>query len=217
MDIGRAFSSVTKDPDWVKKVLIGGLMVLIPIIGWLLLIGYGVAIVRRVYEGNDTLLPAWDDWGNRLTQGLIFFVGSLIWSLPVSILSGVSQVLVEANGDAVNTVGFFSLCLTLPISLIYSVTIPPIIQGRYAVHERFSAMFEFDEVFADIRRAGGSLILLFLVYILLSIVALLGLIAFCIGVIFTIAFASFVYSNAVGQVYRKASGGVSPSNEVTAF
>ncbi len=44
MDFAKAFSFVFDDPDWVQKIVIGGLVSLIPVIGWLLGLGYMVAI-----------------------------------------------------------------------------------------------------------------------------------------------------------------------------
>jgi uncharacterized membrane protein len=40
MDFGRAFSFVFEDPDWLKKVAIAGLVMLIPVIGQLVVLGW---------------------------------------------------------------------------------------------------------------------------------------------------------------------------------
>lgn len=46
VDIGRAITYVFQDPQWLKKVLIGGLLSLIPIIGWLIIGGYWLRVIR---------------------------------------------------------------------------------------------------------------------------------------------------------------------------
>jgi hypothetical protein len=59
MDIGKSFTFVFEDQDWIVKILIAGAILLVGILfSWLLLIplilalallgGYGVEIMRRV-------------------------------------------------------------------------------------------------------------------------------------------------------------------------
>ncbi len=40
MDYGRSFAYMFKQPDVWKKILIGGLLLLVPVIGWLWVGGY---------------------------------------------------------------------------------------------------------------------------------------------------------------------------------
>jgi hypothetical protein len=199
MDLGLAFSYVFRDPQWVKKVLIAGLLFFVPIIGWAMILGYGLQIIRNVYMGNDTILPEWTDFGNLLVSGIIVWVGIFIWTLPITIISSIIQF-----GDS-DTSLLFS-CLFLPIQLVYQAIFPPIVTARYAVDREFSSMFQFGEVFADIQRAGSALAILFGVTLVAYLVGAAGLIACLIGVVFTLAYAGFVVAHATGQVYRKARG-----------
>jgi len=41
MDFGKAFSFVFEDEDWIKKIGVGGLISLIPVIGVFLVLGWG--------------------------------------------------------------------------------------------------------------------------------------------------------------------------------
>ncbi|MFN2244903.1 MAG: DUF4013 domain-containing protein, partial [Anaerolineae bacterium] len=80
MDIGKAFTFVFDDKDWVVKVLIGiGILVAGLVLSWLiipgilaglLLSGYALEITRRVIRGEVEVLPAWEDWGQLLIDGL---------------------------------------------------------------------------------------------------------------------------------------------------
>ena len=80
MDIGKAFTFVFEDDDWVVKVLIAmGIVVAGVVLFWLvipailaalLLGGYSLEITRRVIRGDATVLPAWDDWGQLLIDRL---------------------------------------------------------------------------------------------------------------------------------------------------
>lgn len=204
MDFGLAFSYVFRDPAWVKKVLIAGLLVLIPIIGWAMILGYGLQIIRNVYQGSDPVLPEWTDFGNLLVSGIVAWVGLFIWLLPVTIISSCIQFGFQDNGTS--GLGLLFSCLFLPIQLVYQVIFPPIVTARYAVERNFGTMFKFGEIFAQVQRAGSALVMLFLITLVAYLVAGVGLIACIIGVIFTGAYAGFVVSHATGQVYRKASG-----------
>ncbi len=48
MDFGKAFTYAFEDQDWLKKLGIGGLLLLIPIFGILAVMGWTVEITRRV-------------------------------------------------------------------------------------------------------------------------------------------------------------------------
>ena len=51
MDIGLSFSYMFEDKDWIKKILIGGLISLIPIVNFAAL-GYVVQLVRNTRDGR---------------------------------------------------------------------------------------------------------------------------------------------------------------------
>src|SRR3954468_17915765 len=89
MDIGKAFGFVFEDEEWVSKVLIGGLIFLIPIIGQIAVIGYSLKVAQNVMQGNPRPLPTWSEFGDHLMRGLYAFVIQLVYALPAVILAGV--------------------------------------------------------------------------------------------------------------------------------
>ena len=72
VDFGRAFTSVTEDPDWIKKVLIGGAFVLLSsiLVGIPFVLGYVGRTLRNVVAGAARPLPEWDDLGGIFSEGL---------------------------------------------------------------------------------------------------------------------------------------------------
>lgn len=48
MDIGRSFTYVTQDQDWIKKVLLGGVITLIPVVGPFFALGYVLETMRNI-------------------------------------------------------------------------------------------------------------------------------------------------------------------------
>src|SRR3989304_589343 len=87
MDIGAAFSFVTQDKDWIKKILIGAVLVLTGI-GMVPVLGWALEITRRVIRGDTDLLPEWTEFGKFIVDGLKLILGALVWSLPFAVLAG---------------------------------------------------------------------------------------------------------------------------------
>lgn len=75
VDIGSAFSYMTADPQWLNKVVIMGLVTLVPIAGYLVLFGWMREIFERVKEGRKEL-PALD-FGTQLEKGIAPFVAMI--------------------------------------------------------------------------------------------------------------------------------------------
>ncbi|PKO21777.1 MAG: hypothetical protein CVU38_12955, partial [Chloroflexi bacterium HGW-Chloroflexi-1] len=75
MDIGKSFTYMFEDPDWLRKLGIGTLVgligivfspILIGFIPLLMLMGYTLDVVRNTMDGRQYPLPEWEDWGGFL-------------------------------------------------------------------------------------------------------------------------------------------------------
>ena len=88
MDIGKAFSYVFEDEQWISKVLLGGVILLIPIVGWIAVSGYMVKVAQNVAQGNPRPLPQWGEFGDHFMRGLYAFVIGLVYLIPVFVLEG---------------------------------------------------------------------------------------------------------------------------------
>lgn len=83
----RAFISFPfRGPEWPSRFLIGSALVLgsflIPIIPMILVLGYVIRIMRRVIQGEEPSLPAWDNFNELITNGVKGFIASLVYLLP---------------------------------------------------------------------------------------------------------------------------------------
>jgi Protein of unknown function (DUF4013) len=85
--IGEAFVWPFRDPKWVEKVVIMGLILLIPIVGWIIGTGWMLASLARLRVGNEELPPANFDY---LWKGFQLFLVVLVYSLA---LTAVAMVL----------------------------------------------------------------------------------------------------------------------------
>ena len=101
IDIGEALSFMFKDPQWFVKLLVHGLLSLIPILGLIIILGWQRQIVENIKAEIDGL-PA-IDIGKSLSDGIPPFVALLNITIPamILILGGLLWMAVAAIGGAV--------------------------------------------------------------------------------------------------------------------
>ena len=58
--LALAGAFVVRDPGWRRKILLGGLlMLLVNAVGWPVALGYRKALIGRLLDGTDRPLPDW--------------------------------------------------------------------------------------------------------------------------------------------------------------
>lgn len=79
-ELKKAFRAVTRDPNWLPKVLLGGFMLFLPIL-FLFSLGYTMEVLRRAKNDPDSfILPSWDfsHWPRYFYEGLVKFVIAIV-------------------------------------------------------------------------------------------------------------------------------------------
>jgi Protein of unknown function (DUF4013) len=217
MQFGRAFSFVFEDPDWLKKVGIAALVSLIPLVGQIFLIGWGIEVMRRVIAREAVPLPDWNDFSGHLLRGLKAAVVYLVYSLPMILfgfcmwagMMGSTLLLAgdNSNGEAatiaVAVVASAVGCLMLIYGLLMAFLLPAGL-ARMATTGNLGDAFRIGEVFKLVRAAPGPYVLAILGSILAGIIGSLGSIACGIGAVFTGAYAGAITGHLYGQAYLAA-------------
>ena len=219
MDIGSAFTYMFEDESWIKKILIGGIVSLVPIVNFAAM-GYVVEVIRNVRDGRPTPLPEWDQFGQMWMSGLWLFLIFLVYSIPIIILACISGIATAAMGTALEgasadavggTMGIVSTCLSCLMGLWGLVigVLSPAIMIRFAETGQFNSAFQFGEV-VNVAKAnvGSYLIVLILLWVAIYIIGPLGLIACLVGMIFTIFYAYLIAGNLLGQLAAQVPGAV---------
>lgn len=213
MDFGLSFSYIFNDKDWFKKVALPALCGLIPIIGQLVITGWGLKATKNVIDGNEQNALPDLDFGADLGRGFMAVLITIIYSLPVSILAGISSGLFAWGSSEMSDAGrmipyILGGCVGL-VGLLFAILVAfmgIIATANYVAKGRFGAAFDFKEIFALLKRSFGSWLLVILGQILaMGIIAPLGIIACGIGALFTLAFGTAVYSHLLGQAYNKSA------------
>jgi hypothetical protein len=228
LDFGRGFRFVFEDPDWIKKVLIGGGMMILGvfIIGAFWLMGYWVRLVQRVARGEERPMPEWDDWSGLLTEGLrpvgiyaAYIFGAIfpmvIVFAGVVLVGGSLSHMARGSGasDAVGglmglvIMGLYGLMWLFLMALMVYL---PAALTRYALTGRFGAAFEVMENLRFIRRNALNYALTLVLYLIGSFAAQFGIVLCCIGMFPVSFWAMCLLGWGLGETARLDGANVVP-------
>lgn len=217
VDFGRSFTYVTEDPDWVKKVLIGGLFALLSmlLVGIPFVLGYFARTLRNVVAGAERPLPEWDDLGAFFSEGLRLAVVYLAYAIGGAIVAAIPGCLLmapamlasgarhgEAAGAALATLGMFAFYgLTTLVSLALLVYIPAALV-RTTLRGTVADGFDWRAVVTFIRANLSNYLISIVIYLVAGFLAQFGLVLCCVGVFPAAFWAYLVLAAALGQTVR---------------
>ena len=206
-DFARSFSFPFQDPDWLTKVLIGGVFSMLGIflVGNFFVLGYLAKLIRNVVAGVERPMPAWDDLGGYFVEGFKLAMVVLVFVLPavlIMLLAVIPAAILEGKGEAVGgLVGAAVTCLMFPLIIAMMVFLPSALT-RAAAQGRAGAAFELGANFAYIKANLVNYVLAILVYIIANFVSQFGLLLLCVGVFFTGFLSMVMAAYAFGETYR---------------
>jgi hypothetical protein len=221
MDIGKGFTYVFEDPNWIMKILIGGIVGLIPIVNFAL-IGYMLTTMKNVADGQPNPMPEWGDFGNHFMKGLYGVVGALIWFSPMIVLFCCMFAITMVGGmaaggssgrngsDAIGGVlGIVVLCFQCVMSLYGLVAgltfYAPL--TRFAMsNNQLSIFWDFRGNLDFVMKNLTNYIIALLVTMVAGFIAGFGVILCVIGVIFTSFWSNMVGAYLFGQMWRASQG-----------
>ena len=193
IDLARGFRFVPEDPDWIKKVLIGGVFMLLAglLVGAVFVAGYGVRLIRRSALGEPRPLPEWDDMGGIFGDGLRAVALYLGYALPVLLVPVTFAIVVAVASTGLSHAGNHGA------SEAFAAL------ARFVMLDRLSAGFEVRENLAFIRRNVTNYGMALLLYLLASFAAQLGIVLCCVG-FFPASFWAFcILCWGLGEVVRR--------------
>lgn len=215
MDFGRAFTFVTEDPDWLKKILINGLIMLIPVVGTLYVLGWALEVGRRTANYEEPVRLPELEFGRYLGLGIKAFVVMFVYTLPAMVLAPSLNILVSmASGSGTNSdivgvlamlVSMVCFCVIFLYFLVYMFMYPAIVM-RTTMTNSIGAGLKLGEVFALVKAAPSAYLIAILGVLAASFAAsLIGGLLCGVGVIFTSVYSMAVTGHFIGQAYRVAS------------
>jgi len=87
IDLKRAATFYRQEPDLLRKLALGGLVGLVPVLGWAAVLGVGVEVYRNVLkEGQASVLPDLSELGSILFRGLSALAGLICYGVVFGLL-----------------------------------------------------------------------------------------------------------------------------------
>ena len=114
MKLSQALRYPFQGEGWFRRILILTLIQLIPIVGQLILLGYGFDIVRAVYTDRAELPTL--RWPSALKNGLRFLLAGLAYLLPILITVGTIVVTMLGTRSSSNS-GNVGVVITLLVTI----------------------------------------------------------------------------------------------------
>lgn len=85
LSFGNSFRFPVQSKAAKKEVIIGGLWLLVPIVGWLLNMGHRIMMVHNMQHGRSAW-PSWKNYPELLRHGVLTFLGMVEYHLPSVII-----------------------------------------------------------------------------------------------------------------------------------
>ncbi len=220
-DVARPFTFFFEEPEWIPKLAVGTLFAFLSpfLLGAILVMGYAVALARRVREDRVPRLPEWDDFHEIFLDGLRGLAVSLAHKLPL-VLFSVLMVFALIGGIFLGRAegtwpeefmflgvpalfGGFVVVFVLALAVLVYL---PAAMVRLIQTDRVVAAFDFHANVDFIRMHLSRYALALLAIVLAGFVAQLGFFVFCIG-IFPAAFWSMcVLGYVIGELAKLDEG-----------
>jgi len=159
VDVVEAFQAPMTDQTWGNKIVIGGLVNIVPIVNFIA-IGYGLTYFAGLWNEKNHKLPEWRDWGGLFIIGLKAFVIMLVYMLGVIIFGALSAILGGFLGGLLAFIIFLAVMFLLPIALLRFV------QEGY----NMAPAFAFQEIYAMGRAKMDEYMLVYAIIVGLSLV-----------------------------------------------
>ena len=197
--VGDSFAWAFRDPQWPSKMLVQGLIAIIPIVGWIAMNGWLMMAFENARQGKNELPPA----GFHLERGfpiwVIFIVYGIVLGIPGGILYVVGALATNSsNNNGVIAVGaliqILGYLVSLAGSLFFRFLIPSLIVHVY--RGGFSAGMDVQRVWQMATVNVNNSIVAGLIIFVASIIGGLGFIVCCIGLIFTVPYENTINAGA---------------------
>jgi len=192
-----AFAWPARDPRWAAKLLVIGLILLIPIVGAVNGLGWMLASLDRLRAGDETLAPA--NLG-YIPRGFPLFVVELAYGLVIAAIAAAVYVpaLLVASGQSHGSANPALISLAIALSLLAfsvatlgSLALNFVMPSIVLATDRggIGAGLRAGAVLRHARANLANTLIAGLMLIAAGFIGSLGLVACGIGVLFTTAYA----------------------------
>ncbi|AEH07056.1 DUF4013 domain-containing protein [Methanothermococcus okinawensis] len=204
MELSDGLKYPMEDTEWIKKIIIGGILNIIPIVNFISF-GYALETMESIIiNKNQTNLPEWDEFGSKFIKGFMGIIISIIYLIiPIIIM-----IITTFSYGHKSTGLFVSGISVSGILMIIIGFILPMALANYVAKGSFGAAFELGEIIGRIKSVVSEYIVCYVVMIVLYVVAgfisAIPIIGWIIGAILGF-YLQLVYAYYFGNLYTKSS------------
>jgi hypothetical protein len=221
VDFGRSFTYVSEDPEWVKKVLIGGVFALLSavLVGVPFVLGYFGRTLRNVAEGAPRPLPEWDDLGGLFNEGLRLTLVYLAYALGFAVVLlaigaafiGPAMLLGNSrHGEQVlGLLGGLGMLAFYAVAFLGGLALGvylPAALARAALRASAGAGFQPAATVRFIQANLGNYLLSLVIYLVAGFVAQFAIVLCCVGIFPAVFWSYLVLARALGDTVRLNPG-----------
>ena len=219
MNYTASVADFFKSPKWMMNLLLGGVCVLIPIVGPMVVLGWLITGFWARQNENFETFPDFDfsHFGKYLERGLwpflVAFVVGMAFSImmvPLAWVLMIPAMLVGglSTGNEVNTSSCLGFLAMVPIMLFFAVMIFAMMLVLVPLKIRASLAQDFVKAF-DVGFVKRFLTLTWKEIVLSSLFLMitgtlfvcLGMVVFCVGMYFAIVLVYFSWTHLHKQLY----------------
>jgi hypothetical protein len=191
--VGDAFAYPFRDPGWLGKIAVQGLITIIPIVGWIATVGWLMLNYDNLRAGRQELAPA----GFHLERGIGLFgvvvIYAIVINIPAWVLDGIGGAAARSNNGFTYSYSPFSALGSLwsfAAQLFLDFLLPSLIV--LTARSGFAGGMDVSRVWSLATSQVNNSVIGGAVIFAAGIIGGLGLIACCIGVFFTITYSAAI-------------------------
>ncbi|MEN6326105.1 MAG: DUF4013 domain-containing protein [Syntrophomonas sp.] len=180
-----------QDKDWVKKMLMGCVISIVPVLN-VLVLGYFLKCIQ-IGISRRQVLPEWEEWADHIRDGFMAFLIALIYLLI--------PILLAFPLMSVPVLGVFLLAIVV---LLMGMLIP-LAWAAYSESKNFMEAFRIKDIIIKLSQiinpyAGAYLFTALIFTLGLTIVLVLPHLAF-LGVLF-IFYCGIIFFHLLGSIWN---------------
>jgi len=208
--VGDAFGWAFKDPAWLGKIAVQGLILIIPIVGWIATTGWLMLAFENARSGRNELPPAGFHLGRGIGIFGVYLIYGIVLSIPGFILNGIGSHTVSTQQGFTYTTGSpLGSLWNLLVQLFIDFLAPTLIVMVY--HHGFRGGFDFANIWKYATSNVSNSVIAGLIIFVGGLIGALGLIACCIGVFFTIVYSISIQAAVAAWFERVQSAPAAPA------
>lgn len=208
--VGDSFGWAFRDPAWLGKGAIQGLITIIPIVGWIATVGWLMMSFENARSGRNELPQA----GFHLARGIGFFGVYIIYAIVLNIPSFVfnsigSRTVTTSSGFSYATGSPLGSLWQLLAGLFLDFLTPTLIVMVF--HHGFGGGFDLGNIWKYATSNLTNSVIGGLIIFVSGLIAGVGIIACCIGIFFTIVYAASIQAAVAAWFERQQSAPAAPA------